>query len=223
MSPLKKLIALVGVLSLSLTLLGAAPAVASDVESPSAPPAEPAGDVDTQVVPVLWAVGMAVVRVGATTAVKRTVVVKATSATAARTAARRAMVTAGATVKSVGVAGRASMRSFTARNLRHNLSVRTGGTRVNYQAHHRLPQRFRDDFRRMGITDIDNPRYALWWCARSHLQHAAKYNASWERFFDEVRDNPKLGGRANTLREMDRLTRLYSHLYACPAGTRTPV
>lgn len=184
---------------------------------------EPTGEVSVMALPVvLWAVGMAVVRAGASTAVKRSVVVKASSQTAAKTAAKRAMTNAGGRVKSVSGASQARTRAHTARNVRHNLSVRTGHTKVNYSAHHRIPAKYRADMKKWGVN-VDNPKFTLWWCGTSHFKNAAAYNADWDPFVRRVRANPKMQNAKTILAHMDTVTRRWSGSYACPPGTKTPV
>lgn len=78
-------------------------------------------------------------------------------------------------------------KPFTAANFRENLTILTKQNDPDYQAHHQLPQKYRNEFQSLGLQ-IDDPQYGLWWCSKSgvltnHPSQAANYNAKWDEFF----------------------------------------
>jgi hypothetical protein len=73
-------------------------------------------------------------------------------------------------------------RSFTSSNFRFNLGKLTGEIPANSQAHHVFPQKFVDQFSKVGIN-INNPTFGTWLEASSHLKSANAYNAKWIEFF----------------------------------------
>lgn len=114
----------------------------------------------------------------------RIVVQRVVAANAA--AATRAAVTTVART-GVNVVGRAQLKSFTKSNYRHNLIVwttRNPGTRCD--AHHTLPQLFRQKFVNSGFTgndSIDHPKYLVWWERGDHRSKAAAVNRSWSTWW----------------------------------------
>ncbi|AQT68260.1 hypothetical protein STSP2_01416 [Anaerohalosphaera lusitana] len=53
------------------------------------------------------------------------------------------------------------------------------------QAHHDLPQKFKDRFSRLGL-DINNPKHMRWVEGGPHGNHqkwSHEFNKQWERFF----------------------------------------
>lgn len=62
----------------------------------------------------------------------------------------------------------------------------TGGIPNGAPAHHIFPQRFAEQFQRVGIN-IHDPRFGAWWQSGAHQQSAAGYNQAWQQFF---RGNP---------------------------------
>lgn len=98
-----------------------------------------------------------------------------------------------ATISQVGLAALTQVspfwigKPFTASNFRQNLVIKTGKDDVNYQAHHELPQKYRETFSQAGFN-IDDPQYGLWWCSKTgvatnHQSQAAAYNSRWDSFF----------------------------------------
>ena len=75
-------------------------------------------------------------------------------------------------------------REFTSRNYRYNLQQYTGQNGKGMQAHHVLPQEFRDLFQRANIN-IDNPRYGSWVNSAQHQGMSYEYNQDWRAFFEE--------------------------------------
>lgn len=214
-------VAVVAAIALSLSAALSTPAQAG-----SSPRSESADtEYSAAVAPLVWVVVVAVAREGGKQAVRK-VVARGATQKAARQRAGRAVKEAGEKVVKVTKVTQSKMKKFTARNLRHNLAVRTGHTKIRYQAHHRFPQKYRTRLSKHGIKqkDVDNPRYALWWCASSHRKLAYAYNEDWRLVLDRADANPKKhGGRQNMLKQMDRLTRKYSSHYACPPGTAEPL
>jgi hypothetical protein len=129
--------------------------------------------------------------------------VVAASASAATRSALAAVARAG-----LSVIGRASLKSFTSSNCRHNLMVwtnRNPGTRCG--ANHTLPQQFRGRFVRSGFTgstSIDHPRYLVWWERTDHRSKAAAVNRSWASFLgsrDSASRSSILNERTAVLRQ----------------------
>jgi hypothetical protein len=57
------------------------------------------------------------------------------------------------------------------------------------QAHHDLPQKFRDRFQKAGL-DIDDPAHGIWvegGPVGGHQKWSREFNSEWDRFF---RENP---------------------------------
>lgn len=108
-------------------------------------------------------------------------------------------------------------RSFTARNARHNLSMKTGYTRVDSDAHHVMPQRNKGWFSERGIN-INHPKHMTWWYRPSHQKYANEYNRKWQRFID---DNPN-ASKSATLKQARKMRAEYQDKYAPPgpAGCR---
>ena len=77
--------------------------------------------------------------------------------------------------------------SFNSRNFRKYLSKMTGINPKDMQAHHMLPQKFRQQFERAGIN-IDNPKYGRWLESSNHNKLSYKYNKEWETFFEQQKD-----------------------------------
>ena len=72
-------------------------------------------------------------------------------------------------------------RAFTSANFRENLARLTGGIPENAQAHHVLPQKFEEDFKRAGLN-VHDPRYGAWWDSTEHAKRSAEYNQKWADF-----------------------------------------
>lgn len=156
-----------------------------------------------------------VVVVGARVAVH--IAVRASTASAARTAAVRAAAaqTGKAGVRASGTAVKATYKSLTKSNYRHNLVVRTGKNPLKCQAHHTMPQAMADRFQRLGIN-VHDPLYLLWWVSApgepgNHQSKASAYNSDWTKFF---RDNPN-ATRAQALTHRTTLVNKYRSFYKC--------
>lgn len=55
-----------------------------------------------------------------------------------------------------------------------------------YEAHHTLPQKYRDRFEKLGIN-IDEPENVVWRKAEGHRAKNAEHGKEWDEFF---KDNP---------------------------------
>ncbi len=58
--------------------------------------------------------------------------------------------------------------------------------RLSSIGHHVFPWHLRNAFLRKGIN-VNDPKFGVWWEARSHLKNAPAYNREWGIFF---RNNP---------------------------------
>lgn len=70
----------------------------------------------------------------------------------------------------------------------------------NPQAHHEMPQKFRDTFKKAGI-DIDAPEHIRWVEASKHLSWSKKFNQVWDDF---LRQNPN-ATKEQILEQMRRM------------------
>ena len=59
----------------------------------------------------------------------------------------------------------------------------TGKNGIGYEAHHTLPQAYRDKFEKLGIN-IDDPEYVVWRKAENHRAGNTKHNAMWKEYFE---------------------------------------
>ena len=75
-------------------------------------------------------------------------------------------------------------RSWTAANFRYNLQQLTGELGTGQQAHHIFPQKFIDNFSRVGIN-IHDPKYGAWVESHAHAGWSYAYNQDWFKFFDQ--------------------------------------
>jgi hypothetical protein len=80
-----------------------------------------------------------------------------------------------------GAGGR--FRKFTQSNFRENLARFTGKKPKDFEAHHVLPQKFKDSFAGVGIN-IHEPKFGSWVEADAHRKWSHSYNQQWEGFFD---------------------------------------
>lgn len=86
----------------------------------------------------------------------------------------------------------------------------------SYQAHHTLPQKYKDDFARVGLN-VHNPKYLRWWCSTAgvstnHAKHSKRYNDLWASFFKKNKKPSKekiLAFRSSIQGQFK---------YACPAS-----
>lgn len=147
------------------------------------------------------------------------VAVRAGTAQAAKQAAVQAAKSAGhaAAKKAAGPAAKAAMKSKTLGNARHNLSVRTGKTPKNCQAHHIMPTKFADKFSKAGINNND-PAYMVWWNStkgkkNNHGSKAHAYNVEWDKF---LRSYGKKGpNRQQIMKQFTKMDNKYRKFYQC--------
>ncbi len=66
---------------------------------------------------------------------------------------------------------------------RKALQQATGKLGKGYEAHHTLPQAYRDKFEKLGIN-IDDPEYVVWRKAENHRAGNTKHNAMWKEYFE---------------------------------------
>lgn len=102
--------------------------------------------------------------------------------------------------------------AFNARNARRNLSMRTGYTRVQSDAHHVMPRKFEKRFFRSKGINIHDPKNMTWWYRPSHQRYAGRYNRQWEKWIDA---HPN-ATRAQVLRKANAMRAQYAHLYGKP-------
>ena len=72
------------------------------------------------------------------------------------------------------------------KKLRSNLIKATGIDPKDMDAHHMLPQKFKDKIEEASI-DINNPQYGIWLEKRLHSKRSYKYNKNWEEFFTKYK------------------------------------
>ena len=72
------------------------------------------------------------------------------------------------------------------KKLRNNLIKATGIDPKDMDAHHMLPQKFKDKIEEASI-DINNPQYGIWLEKRLHSKKSHKYNKNWEEFFTKYK------------------------------------
>ncbi len=78
-------------------------------------------------------------------------------------------------------------RTLTQSNFRYNLQQLTGSLGKGMQAHHIFPQKFINEFARVGIN-INNPLFGSW-VGSNHQSWSVAYNNAWQAFF-KVYNNP---------------------------------
>ena len=80
---------------------------------------------------------------------------------------------------------RAPSAVFKAATFRNSLNaLRAKPSAGLYDAHHILPQKFKDWFISRGINNIHDPRFGVWWDMHTHRQSARAYNLAWEEFIN---------------------------------------
>ncbi len=143
------------------------------------------------------------------------IVVRAASSAAAKQAAKRiaSKMFGSKRVKKVDKPKKATYRSYTKSNLRHNLIVRTGKNPKHCQAHHTLPVKFEYHFKKSGIN-IHDPKYAVWWSSEKGLKNnhqslAKKYNDEWDVFFEKSRSKKAI------LDKRAKMHNAYKKYYQC--------
>ena len=72
-------------------------------------------------------------------------------------------------------------------NYRQVLQFKTGTLGVGYEAHHTLPQKFRDSFEKLGIN-IDEPGNVVWRKKEGHRAKSAEHIKQWDEFFENTDD-----------------------------------
>ncbi len=114
---------------------------------------------------------------------------------------------------------KATYRSKTQSNARHNLIVRTGKAPKNCQAHHTMPIKFVSAFAQAGIN-IHDAKYLLWWTSKkgvkgNHASKAAEYNRKWQAFFDQFRRTGDKPTKAAILKQQAKMKKAYAKFYRC--------
>ncbi len=74
------------------------------------------------------------------------------------------------------------------KSLRNNMKKATGLDPKDMDAHHMLPQKFKDKFEEAKI-DINDPKYGIWLEKKSHSKKSYEYNQKWEKFFKRFEEN----------------------------------
>ena len=65
---------------------------------------------------------------------------------------------------------------------RQALQKATGKLGKGYEAHHTLPQKYRNRFEKLGIN-IDNPEHVVWRKSEGHRAKSAEHTKAWDEFF----------------------------------------
>lgn len=102
-------------------------------------------------------------------------------------------------------------RSFTPRHVRHNLSMHTGFTRLQSDAHHIMPKKFDWFFAPRGIN-INHPKNLTWWYRPSHQKFASRYNREWAEW---IRRNPN-ASKSQVLRRAQYMRAKFAGHYSKP-------
>ena len=102
---------------------------------------------------------------------------------------------AGTAIKTLRAADKVSSvipktRNATKYNYRRALQDATGKIGKGYEAHHTLPQKYRDQFEKLGIN-IDNPGNVVWRKTENHRAGNAKHTKAWEKFWNKEREENK--------------------------------
>ena len=74
------------------------------------------------------------------------------------------------------------------KNLRNNLKKATGIDPKDMDAHHMLPQKFKDKFEKAEIN-INDPKHGIWLNKKLHYKKSNEYNQKWEGFFKGFEEN----------------------------------
>ncbi len=91
--------------------------------------------------------------------------------------------------------------------LGENMKKQGGDPGADYDAHHILPQKFREFFQKAGI-DIDSPEYGIWVQHNEHRAGSRSYNALWERQISIWKKNNS-GTKADIIAFINSLERLW--------------
>ena len=89
-------------------------------------------------------------------------------------------------VGDAGKLGKAINKVITATKstYRQALQKATGKLGKGYEAHHTLPQKYRNRFEKLGIN-IDNPEHVVWRKSEGHRAKNAEHGKEWDTFFKE--------------------------------------
>ena len=74
-------------------------------------------------------------------------------------------------------------------NYRHALQIKTQNLGLGYEAHHTLPQKFRDLFEKLGIN-IDEPGNVVWRNKEMHRKYSNAITEEWTNFIDNLKALP---------------------------------
>ena len=72
--------------------------------------------------------------------------------------------------------------SATKNTYRQALQKATGKLGKGYEAHHTLPQKYRNRFEKLGIN-IDDPEHVVWRKSEGHRAKSAEHTKAWDEFF----------------------------------------
>ncbi|MXY91958.1 MAG: DUF2380 domain-containing protein [Caldilineaceae bacterium SB0664_bin_27] len=89
-------------------------------------------------------------------------------------------------ISSDELATKLGLKTFTENNYREGLMRFTGRNSEEVQgleAHHILPQEFRESFERAGVENIHDPRLLAWVDEESHRMWSHDYSEAWREFF----------------------------------------
>ena len=74
-------------------------------------------------------------------------------------------------------------------NYRHALQIKTKNLGLGYEAHHTLPQKFRDFFEKLGIN-IDDPENVVWRNKEMHRKYSNAITEEWTNFIKNLKAPP---------------------------------
>ena len=75
-----------------------------------------------------------------------------------------------------------NIATATKNTYRQALQKATGKIGKGYEAHHTLPQKYRNDFEKLGIN-IDEPGNVVWRKSEGHRAKNAEHGKAWDEFF----------------------------------------
>lgn len=75
-----------------------------------------------------------------------------------------------------------NIATATKNTYRQALQKATGKLGKGYEAHHTLPQKYRNRFEKLGIN-IDNPEHVVWRKSEGHRAKSAEHTKAWDEFF----------------------------------------
>jgi RHS repeat-associated protein len=76
------------------------------------------------------------------------------------------------------------IQPFSKSNFRKNLLIQSGESGINKEAHHNLPQQFKDKFSNLGIN-VHDPKFGSLVEKMEHRQTASAFNRAFKQFFKE--------------------------------------